>query len=160
MAINFWEVLHGSKALKQIKETHLHIETYSLLKLFFFYCGTLETNIETLILTLDSVRNGGWTPWSSWGQCSTSCEIGFEVRQRSCNNPSPRHGGRVCVGQAREQRWETEKVECSRPLRYALICIQSGEYSKAGEHWCNKTFYILYFWFHNTCDVTVYRTLI
>ncbi|TSL16090.1 Semaphorin-5B [Bagarius yarrelli] len=48
-------------------------------------------------------RNGGWTPWSSWGQCSTSCEIGFEVRQRSCNNPSPRHGGRVCVGQAREQ---------------------------------------------------------
>ncbi|CAL9698323.1 unnamed protein product [Knipowitschia caucasica] len=49
-------------------------------------------------------RNGGWTPWSSWGQCSSSCGIGFEVRQRSCNNPSPRHGGRVCVGQAREER--------------------------------------------------------
>ncbi|XP_026073505.1 semaphorin-5B-like isoform X3 [Carassius auratus] len=57
-------------------------------------------------------RNGGWTPWSSWGQCSTSCEIGFEVRQRSCNNPSPRHGGRVCVGQSREQRFCNEKVSC------------------------------------------------
>lgn len=51
------------------------------------------------------VRNGGWTPWSSWGQCSSSCGIGFEVRQRSCNNPSPRHGGRICVGQGREERW-------------------------------------------------------
>ncbi|XP_066542950.1 semaphorin-5B isoform X3 [Hoplias malabaricus] len=61
-------------------------------------------------------RNGGWTPWSSWGQCSTSCEIGFEVRQRSCNNPSPRHGGRVCVGQAREQRFCNEKVSCPQPI--------------------------------------------
>lgn len=90
------------------------------------------------------LRNGGWTPWSSWGQCSTSCEIGFEVRQRSCNNPSPRHGGRVCVGQAREQRWETDKVECSRPLHYTLIWIQSGKYSAARGHWWNKTFFILY----------------
>ncbi|KAI2660787.1 Semaphorin-5B [Labeo rohita] len=62
------------------------------------------------------LRNGGWTPWSSWGQCSTSCEIGFEVRQRSCNNPSPRHGGRVCVGQSREQRFCNEKVSCPQPI--------------------------------------------
>ncbi|XP_031440888.1 semaphorin-5B isoform X3 [Clupea harengus] len=61
-------------------------------------------------------RNGGWTPWSSWGQCSTTCEIGFEVRQRSCNNPAPRHGGRVCVGQAREQRFCNEKVTCPQPV--------------------------------------------
>ncbi|XP_026880204.2 semaphorin-5B isoform X3 [Electrophorus electricus] len=61
-------------------------------------------------------RNGGWTPWSSWGHCSTSCEMGFEVRQRSCNNPSPRHGGRVCVGQAREQRFCNEKVSCPQPV--------------------------------------------
>lgn len=54
-------------------------------------------------------RNGGWTPWSSWAECSTSCGIGFEVRQRSCNNPAPRHGGRVCVGQAREERWDERK---------------------------------------------------
>uniref|UniRef100_A0A1A8U0W5 Sema domain, seven thrombospondin repeats (Type 1 and type 1-like), transmembrane domain (TM) and short cytoplasmic domain, (Semaphorin) 5B n=1 Tax=Nothobranchius furzeri TaxID=105023 RepID=A0A1A8U0W5_NOTFU len=57
-------------------------------------------------------RNGGWTPWSSWGQCSSSCGIGFEVRQRSCNNPSPRHGGRICVGQGREERLCNEKKPC------------------------------------------------
>ncbi|CAL8291163.1 unnamed protein product [Lota lota] len=63
-------------------------------------------------------RNGGWTPWSSWGQCSTSCAIGFEVRQRSCNNPSPRHGGRVCVGQSREERLCNEKTPCPLPVRW------------------------------------------
>ncbi|KAG7463897.1 hypothetical protein MATL_G00181470 [Megalops atlanticus] len=61
-------------------------------------------------------RNGGWTPWSSWAQCSTSCGIGFEVRQRSCNNPSPRHGGRICVGQSREERLCNEKVSCPLPI--------------------------------------------
>uniref|UniRef100_A0AAZ3RF80 Sema5A/B-like TSP-1 type 1 domain-containing protein n=1 Tax=Oncorhynchus tshawytscha TaxID=74940 RepID=A0AAZ3RF80_ONCTS len=61
-------------------------------------------------------RNGGWTPWSTWGQCSTSCGIGYEVRQRSCNNPSPRHGGRVCVGQGRDERLCNEKSPCPLPV--------------------------------------------
>ncbi|KAG8516150.1 Semaphorin-5A [Galemys pyrenaicus] len=50
-------------------------------------------------------RNGGWTTWTSWSPCSTTCGIGFQVRQRSCSNPTPRHGGRVCVGQNREERY-------------------------------------------------------
>ncbi|XP_047193282.1 semaphorin-5B isoform X2 [Scophthalmus maximus] len=61
-------------------------------------------------------RNGGWTPWSSWGQCSTTCGTGFELRQRSCNNPSPRHGGRVCVGPSRDERFCNEGVACPQPI--------------------------------------------
>ncbi|XP_028249215.1 semaphorin-5B isoform X3 [Parambassis ranga] len=61
-------------------------------------------------------RNGGWTPWSSWGQCSTTCGTGFELRQRSCNNPSPRHGGRVCVGPSRDERFCNEGVPCPQPV--------------------------------------------
>ncbi|XP_068506003.1 semaphorin-5B isoform X4 [Syngnathus scovelli] len=61
-------------------------------------------------------RNGGWTPWSSWGHCSSSCGVGFEVRQRSCNNPSPRYGGRICVGQGREERLCNEKSTCPLPV--------------------------------------------
>ncbi|XP_027020314.1 semaphorin-5B isoform X2 [Tachysurus fulvidraco] len=79
------------------------------------FCGGKNCEGPTIEVANCS-RNGGWTPWSSWGQCSTSCEIGFEVRQRSCNNPSPRHGGRVCVGQAREQRFCNEKVSCPQPV--------------------------------------------
>ncbi|CAB1340882.1 unnamed protein product, partial [Coregonus sp. 'balchen'] len=52
-------------------------------------------------------RNGALTPWTLWAPCSTSCGIGFQVRQRSCSNPTPRHGGRVCVGQNREERYGT-----------------------------------------------------
>uniref|UniRef100_A0A673K4J7 Semaphorin-5B-like n=1 Tax=Sinocyclocheilus rhinocerous TaxID=307959 RepID=A0A673K4J7_9TELE len=78
-------------------------------------CGGKNCDGPTIEVSNCS-RNGGWTPWSSWGQCSTSCEIGFEVRQRSCNNPSPRHGGRVCVGQSREQRFCNEKVSCPQPI--------------------------------------------
>ncbi|KAG9356143.1 hypothetical protein JZ751_000987, partial [Albula glossodonta] len=50
-------------------------------------------------------RNGAWTPWSPWVPCSTSCGIGFQVRQRACSNPAPLHGGRICVGQGREERY-------------------------------------------------------
>ncbi|XP_008576333.1 PREDICTED: semaphorin-5A [Galeopterus variegatus] len=57
-------------------------------------------------------RNGGWTPWTSWSPCSTTCGIGFQVRQRSCSNPTPRHGGRVCVGQNREERYCNEHLLC------------------------------------------------
>ncbi|KPP71089.1 hypothetical protein Z043_110030, partial [Scleropages formosus] len=57
-------------------------------------------------------RNGAWTPWTAWAPCSTSCGIGFQVRQRSCSNPSPRHGGRVCVGQNREERYCNEHLPC------------------------------------------------
>ncbi|XP_069838553.1 semaphorin-5B isoform X2 [Dendropsophus ebraccatus] len=61
-------------------------------------------------------RNGGWTPWSSWAQCSTSCGIGFQVRQRTCSNPAPRFGGRVCVGQSREERFCNENSPCPVPI--------------------------------------------
>ncbi|XP_019736270.1 semaphorin-5B isoform X3 [Hippocampus comes] len=64
-------------------------------------------------------RNGGWTPWSSWGQCSTSCGTGFELRQRSCNNPAPRHGGRVCVGASRDERFCNEGVSCPQPVLWS-----------------------------------------
>ncbi|KAM3838409.1 semaphorin-5B-like [Diretmus argenteus] len=78
-------------------------------------CGGAKCKGPT-IQVANCSRNGGWTPWSSWGQCSTSCGIGFEVRQRSCNNPSPRHGGRICVGQGREERLCNEKRLCPDPV--------------------------------------------
>ncbi|XP_043918714.1 semaphorin-5B isoform X2 [Protopterus annectens] len=71
-------------------------------------------------------RNGGWTPWSSWAQCSTTCGIGFQVRQRSCSNPTPRYGGRVCVGQSREERFCNENSPCPLPIFWS----QWGPWSK------------------------------
>ncbi|XP_061660997.1 semaphorin-5B-like isoform X2 [Syngnathoides biaculeatus] len=78
-------------------------------------CGGVDCKGPT-IQVANCSRNGGWTPWSSWGHCNSSCGIGFEVRQRSCNNPSPRHGGRICVGQGQEERLCNEKNPCPSPV--------------------------------------------
>lgn len=46
------------------------------------------------------VVDGGWTDWSSWSACSASCgQHAVRTKRRSCSNPSPQHGGRVCVGE-------------------------------------------------------------
>ncbi|XP_066532605.1 semaphorin-5A [Hoplias malabaricus] len=74
-------------------------------------CGGQQCQ-GTSVEVANCSRNGAWTPWTSWAPCSTSCGIGFQVRQRSCSNPTPRHGGRVCVGQNREERYCNEHLPC------------------------------------------------
>ncbi|ELW61637.1 Semaphorin-5B [Tupaia chinensis] len=81
-------------------------------------CGGLDC-LGPAIHIANCSRNGAWTPWSSWAQCSTSCGIGFQVRQRSCSNPAPRHGGRICVGKSREERFCNENTACPVPIFWA-----------------------------------------
>ncbi|XP_053551322.1 properdin [Bombina bombina] len=40
---------------------------------------------------------GGWSDWSSWSDCSVTCEKGLRKRSRECNNPEPSCGG-GCIG--------------------------------------------------------------
>ncbi|OWK05971.1 hypothetical protein Celaphus_00012696, partial [Cervus elaphus hippelaphus] len=81
-------------------------------------CGGLDC-LGPAIHIANCSRNGAWTPWSSWALCSTSCGIGFQVRQRSCSNPAPRHGGRICVGKSREERFCNENTPCPVPIFWA-----------------------------------------
>ncbi|XP_011537602.1 A disintegrin and metalloproteinase with thrombospondin motifs 14 isoform X1 [Homo sapiens] len=43
-------------------------------------------------------QDGGWSSWTKFGSCSRSCGGGVRSRSRSCNNPSPAYGGRLCLG--------------------------------------------------------------
>lgn len=46
--------------------------------------------------------NGQWSPWSNFGPCSVTCEMGITVRKRLCSNPPPQFGGLPCAGPAEE----------------------------------------------------------
>ncbi|CAG0907982.1 unnamed protein product, partial [Darwinula stevensoni] len=54
--------------------------------------------------TGSSPIHGNWGEWSPWSACTRECGAGVQHRQRECDNPAPKHGGRYCVGTRREYR--------------------------------------------------------
>ena len=51
-------------------------------------------------------RDGGWSEWSSFGDCSadqnTPSEEGNRIRTRSCDNPPKLNSGQDCIGLSTE----------------------------------------------------------
>ncbi|XP_013402693.1 thrombospondin-related anonymous protein [Lingula anatina] len=44
--------------------------------------------------------DGQWGDWSAYGACTDSCGGGFQIRSRTCSNPSQAGTGKPCVGPA------------------------------------------------------------
>ena len=40
--------------------------------------------------------DGGYGPWSVFGECSVTCGNGVQKRERSCDSPAPMFGGLSC----------------------------------------------------------------
>ncbi|KAK2720439.1 netrin receptor UNC5C-like isoform X1 [Artemia franciscana] len=65
---------------------------------------------EVAVLTV--LVNGGWSSWSSWGECTPvqgTCGVGLKKRSRFCNAPAPLNGGKLCPGLG------VMKQDCSIP---------------------------------------------
>ncbi|KAM8873418.1 A disintegrin and metalloproteinase with thrombospondin motifs 6 isoform 2-T2 [Synchiropus picturatus] len=49
-------------------------------------------------------EDGGWGPWSSWGECSRTCGGGVSSSMRHCDSPAPSGGGKYCLGERKRYR--------------------------------------------------------
>ncbi|KAM4719507.1 A disintegrin and metalloproteinase with thrombospondin motifs 6 [Anableps anableps] len=48
--------------------------------------------------------DGGWGPWSLWGECSRTCGGGVSSSMRHCDTPAPFGGGKYCLGERKRYR--------------------------------------------------------
>merc|ERR1712113_3489 len=48
--------------------------------------------------------DGKWGSWGGYGSCNKNCGSGNQYRYRSCNNPTPKHGGKTCPGSSSSSR--------------------------------------------------------
>ncbi|XP_029005418.1 SCO-spondin [Betta splendens] len=53
---------------------------------------------DQVCVTSPCDRDGGWSQWSSWTQCTKSCGGGVQSRRRECDSPSPEWEGAYCEG--------------------------------------------------------------
>lgn len=93
--------------------------------------------------------DGGYSPWTSWSQCSATCNStnGTQHRNRFCTNPPPANGGKLCIGSNRETQMCNNSNACSTPVCKNTAPDQTcQQWSIRGncaiarvKNWCKKT---------------------
>ena len=75
--------------------------------------------------------DGLYSNWEEWGLCTKTCGDGSQERIRECDNPTPKHNGKDCVGPQNELR-PCKDAECpSNSCNHSKFgCQQSVVISK------------------------------
>ncbi|XP_050312720.1 uncharacterized protein LOC126747859 isoform X1 [Anthonomus grandis grandis] len=71
-------------------------------------------------LPVSDQERGGWSAWSRWTPCSSTCAGGIRSRYRLCDSPPPKYGAKFCEGSA----VETER--CGIGLGITWECLYNG----------------------------------
>lgn len=69
--------------------------------------------------------HGSWSSWSAWSACSQTCGMAVKTRRRTCGNPAPAFGGRVCVGQDRHEMY----CHSNPPCPAVAVPVRDGGWS-------------------------------
>ena len=69
------------------------------------------------IYRLLAIVNENWGMWGAWSACSRTCGSGTWTRSRSCDNPTPAHGGSDFPG----NKYDT--TQCFKPTCPGIYVI-------------------------------------
>ena len=75
-------------------------------------------------------QDGQWTSWSEWGPCSKTCDVGRRYRKRSCGNPAPAFGGRVCVGRDRDSAICNDLPPCNANKKEDISALSTASLTR------------------------------
>ena len=150
---NTFKTLFREARVKTLTVTLFYIRNYLWhLMLFFKTCFMIHNCNPALVV------NGGYTKWSDWGACSTTCNPGVQTKTRTCTNPPPKHGGKECsgLGPARKLRICNKKLDqrCNCEWIVYLWLVYSSYFVTLGYNPCLEHFYVVFrnafFWFYDT----------
>ncbi|NXS45123.1 ATS7 metalloproteinase, partial [Balaeniceps rex] len=71
--------------------------------------------------------DGGWGSWSSWAACSRSCGAGVQSAERQCSSPTPKYGGRYCLGE--RKRFRICNVKPCPPDKPSFRQVQCSQFN-------------------------------
>ena len=64
--------------------------------------------------------DGKYGPWTSWGECSVTCEKGVRISTRKCT--PPKHGGKDCQGPS-QRTMTCVKEKCKGKLKPLFLIL-------------------------------------
>ena len=104
------------------------LPTFSSVLVVFVVFVAANLSIQ---LYLKESRNGGYSKWSPWSNCSHACGEGTRTRTRSCDNPAPGFFGFDCSRLGPSDR----EADC-----FVAICPINGNLGPWSEFGaCDKT---------------------
>ena len=69
----------------------------------------MPKHIECVSVAVD----GSWNFWGPWSECTEMCDGGTRRKERKCNLPEPKNGGKKCEGED-FQETTCNEWECPR----------------------------------------------
>ncbi len=83
--------------------------------------------------TIHCPINGAWTEWSN-STCSVTCGKGTKRRTRTCTNPAPKYGGKMCSGP------DTKTETCIEYPRNCSASVCFDPYTTFSESYRRESF--------------------